>query len=253
MPAMQLQDAVDGLTPTNFHYWVDSYAKKHPAIVKRAIQEDKKDVYLTLDSTIFHPKSGGQPSDRGTITGDGYQVQIKKSMLMAKNIVLWGRILQGKPSPGAVMEEIDWDWRYLLMRRHTAAHLFDHCLSMSAEAHVETTDSWLGDPCYAGYKGQVKTTDILSKAAILENELVAKGLWVKTETISRADLVELAAKAPNLWRLPELEEYRLVTIEGCDPIPCGGTHVKDASEVKGFKLGKIEQLPESFRVYFEVT
>lgn len=250
---MQLQEIVEGLPPTTFHYWTDSYAQKHSATLQRAVPEDRRDVYLTLDSTIFHPKSGGQPSDRGTITGSDFRVQIKKCMLVGKNIVLWGRILEGKPAPAEVTEEIDWEWRYLLMRRHTAAHLFDHCLSKVAGFEVETTDSWLGDSCYAGYKGQAVASEILSQAATMENELITTGLTVRTETVPRASLESLAAKAPNLWRLPEMEEYRIVTIEGCTPIPCGGTHVKNASEAREFRFARVEQLPDSFRVYFDVA
>ncbi len=250
---MQLQEIVEGLPPTTLHYWSDSYAKKHSATLQKSVLEDKRDIYLTLNSTIFHPKSGGQPSDRGTITGKDFQVRIKKSMLVGKSIVLWGRILQGNPTPAEVAEEIDWEWRYLLMRRHTAAHLFDHCLSKVAGFEVETTDSWLGDSCYAGYKGQAVGADILSRAVAMENELIETGLSVRTETVPRSRLEGLAAKAPNLWRLPEMEEYRLVTIEGCTPIPCGGTHVKNASEVRGFRFERVEQLSDSFRVYFEVA
>jgi alanyl-tRNA synthetase len=250
---MQLQEIIAGLPATNFHYWTDPYARTHKANILRAVLEDKRDVYLTLDSTIFHPKSGGQPSDKGTIKVEDFQVQIKKSMLVGKSIVLWGRILEGKPSPAPVTEEIDWDWRYLLMRRHTAAHLFDHCLSSILGSEVETTDSWLGDPCYAGYKGQAVSNDNLIRAATLENELITKGLTVRTETVSRASLTELAAKAPNLWRMPVMDEYRLVTIEGCTPIPCGGTHVRNASEAKGIHFDRVEQLADSFRVYFDLT
>lgn len=250
---MQLQEIVAGLPPTSFHYWIDSYARTHEANIRRVVLEDKRDVYLTLDSTIFHPKSGGQPSDKGTIKGNDFKIQIKKSMLVGNSIVLWGRILEGKPMPALVTEEIDWDWRYLLMRRHTAAHLFDHCLSTALGSEVETTDSWLGDPCYAGYKGQAMAYDLLQKAATLENQLITSGLSVRTETVSRASLTELAAKAPNLWRMPVMDEYRIVTIEGCTPIPCGGTHVRNASEAKGFHFVRVEQLADSFRVYFDLA
>ncbi len=250
---MQLTDVVEGLPPTRFYYWEDSYAKKHSGEVLRLLREDKRDVYLALDETIFHPKSGGQPSDRGTITGEDFKLQVKKSMLLGSHIILWGRILDGTPSIGPVLQEIDWEWRNLLMRRHTAAHLFDHCLSSARGGEVETTDSWLGDPCYAGYKGQTPSTEILGKAVELENDLVKKGLTVTTEVIPREILVERATRAPNLWRLPDLSEYRLVTIEGCMPIPCGGTHVRNASEISMFRIVRNEQLNDNFKVYFEVS
>lgn len=250
---MQLEDVVVGLPPTEFAYWKDSYAQKHPGVIQRLIPEDKKNVYFALNSTIFHPKSGGQPSDKGTITGEGFRLQVKKSMLLDKHIVHWGKILEGNPLEGSVQEEIDWSWRFPLMKRHSAAHLFDHCLSTILGGEVETTDSWLGDPCYAGYKGTAPSTQRIEEASNLENSLIQRGLTIKTEVVSRKGLEDLASKAPNLWRLPELDEYRIVTIEGCTPIPCGGTHVRNVREIQSFQMERIEQMPDSFRVYFKTA
>jgi Ser-tRNA(Ala) deacylase AlaX len=47
---------------------------------------------------------------------------------------------------------------------------------------------------------------------------------------------------------------RIVTIEGCKPIPCGGTHVRNTKEIGEFEFQKVEKTPDGtdFRMYFRV-
>ena len=58
----------DAVKPTSCVYMDDSYLQVLDVNVVKVSQE-KRDVYLLLDRTIFHPKSGGQPSDVGVIEG----------------------------------------------------------------------------------------------------------------------------------------------------------------------------------------
>jgi len=55
-----------------------------------------------------------------------------------------------------------------------------------------------------------------------------------------------------LQGLPRLEEVRLVTIEGCRPIACGGTHLRNMHEAKGVRIDRMETVAGGFRVYFDV-
>jgi len=61
-----------------------------------------------------------------------------------------------------------------------------------------------------------------------------------------------APNAPNLQRLPMLEKYRIVTIEGCLPIPCAGTHLRNIREIGKTRLNAVEQLETDFRIYYDV-
>jgi Ser-tRNA(Ala) deacylase AlaX len=56
-----------------------------------------------------------------------------------------------------------------------------------------------------------------------------------------------------MYRLPHLEAYRIVTIQGCTPIPCAGTHLRNIQEIERVAISKIEQQDHNFRVYYEVT
>jgi len=249
---VELSEIVSGLEKTQLLYWSDPYLKVSQARTLRVEPDEKHDVYVVLDKTIFHPKSGGQPSDKGFITGSGFKVEVKKAMLANGVVVHWGRILEGEPKSDGVEAEIDWRWRYLVMRRHTAGHLYDHCLTQVTGKRVETTDSWLGDPCYVGYRGRKPSTEELGRAERLENQAIGRGAVVKSEIVSYEELLERAAEAPNIYRLPKLESFRIVTIEGCDPIPCGGTHLRNVNEVGHFKLKDVIEAGDGFRVYYEV-
>jgi len=249
---MRLEELARGIAETEVLYWDDAYLKVFEANIVRLEPDEKKHFYAILDRTAFHPKSGGQPSDRGIIQGEGFKIEVKKAMLAGSIIVHWGKLLEGSPNAGKVKGEIDWVWRYLLMRRHTAGHLLDHCLAIVTGKRVETTDSWLGDECYVGYKGEPPSIEHSKKVEELENRLIEQCASVKVETISYEDLKERAPEAPNIYRLPMLESFRIVTIEGCEPIPCGGTHIKNISEIRRFTLKNVVRTDLGFNVYYDV-
>jgi len=247
---MKLEDLVQGLPSTDRLYLRDSYLTRFSAKVLRAEREGKNKIYLVLDATAFHPKSGGQPSDTGTLSGPGFQVKVSKVMGFRDVVVHWGNV-QGDVG-GSVSGEIDWGPRYLFMRRHTAGHLLDHCLTEMLGDSVETTDSWLGEGCYVAYRGTASSKDMILKAVEMENKLIPLGGSVTVEEVDRDELLRRAPKAPNISRLPELQRYRIVTIQGCEPIPCGGTHLRDIREIGAVSLDKVEQRGQEFRVYYDV-
>ena len=249
---VELSELVNSLEETELLYWNDPYLRKFEAEVIKFKREKTRDAYVILNRTIFHPKSGGQPSDRGFIYNSGFKTTIKKAMYIRGIVVHWGKILTGEFSDASIEGEIDWEWRYLLMKRHTAGHLYDHCLTQVTGKKVETTDSWLGDRCYVGYKGKQPSMNELRKAEVIENQMIADGAPVKSEIISHEELLKRAPEAPNIYRLPTLESYRTVTIEECDPIPCGGTHLRDVREIRFFKVNKVMETDQGFRVYYDV-
>ena len=249
---MRLQDLVKDLTKTRLLYLEDAYMKTTSARTLRVALEKRNKAYLVLDATIFHPKSGGQPSDKGFITSSTFRVSVEKAMGVDGAIVHWGEILEGKPMEEEVRVEFDWTARYLYMRRHTAGHLLDHCLNAVTGRSVETFDSWLRESCYVGYKGSPPSKDLVMATVELGNKMVERGASVRVESVSKAELAKTAPDAPNIYRLPVLEAYRVVTIEGCRPIPCGGTHVKNISEIGRIVLNNVEGGDAQFKVYYDV-
>ncbi len=236
-------------------YWKDSYRRTFQSKILRSIPDEKKHAYLVLDETIFHPKGGGQPSDKGTIQGSTVQLQVKKVMASGPVIVHWGKLLAGQTGTSeSVTGTIDWDWRFLMMRRHSSAHLLDYCLAQVVGREVDASDSWLGDIPYVAYKGEPPSLTELRDAERLENWLIGEARPVRTELVPVGEARRrFEGRSSVLEGLPGLETVRLVTVEGCGPIGCGGTHLSRMDEAKGIRLDRVEAQPDGFRVYFDVV
>jgi Ser-tRNA(Ala) deacylase AlaX len=247
---MRLEDIIRGIPKTELIYWRDSYTKMFDANILRTDIE-KSNAYLVLDKTAFHPKSGGQPTDTGVIQNSDFNQKVKKTMVFRGVVIHWGKF-EGKPSEDKAFGEIDWEKRYLYMKRHTGGHLLDHCLTIVTGVPVKTTDAWHGDECYVGYQGDPPKTEIVNKAVDIANRHINNGAQVKIEFISHDELLKRSPSAPNIYRLPHLKTYRIVTIEGCKPIPCGGTHVKDIKEITCFDLNEVKENKLGYRVYYDV-
>jgi len=247
---VDLAKFVQEIRPTACLYMDDSYLQSTDANVLRVAQE-KSSAYVALDRTIFHPRSGGQPSDVGTIENSSFRVDVKRAMNQSGIIVHFGKV-EGKLETGPVTCKIDWTNRFLMMRRHTAAHLLDHCLATLTGSRVETTDSWLGDDPYVGYGGPVPSDLDLNRLQELGNVFIQQGLNVKIKTMDRLDAERLIADAPNLARLPKSDKLRIVTIHGQLPIPCGGTHVRTLKEIGALEVRRTEPAEAGFRLHFEV-
>jgi alanyl-tRNA synthetase len=246
---VNLDDIVAGLPRTILTYQGEPYAFEAPSTVLRAEKEQGSNFYLVLSSTIFHPKGGGQPSDVGTVAGEGFTMQVKKALKAGDHVVLYGKCA-GTPSPGAATQTIDGERRRLYMRRHAAAHLFDGVLTKAAGRAFEPLDSWLGDDPYVGYQGEPPGEEVMKTAENLANQAIAEGRDVEVHVVQAGDL----SGYRHFWAsvLQDQLEFRLVTIKGFDPIPCGGTHVKSLSEVKAIRVSSIERTPDGFRIHFEV-
>ncbi len=249
---MRLQDFISGFEPTKLLYLSDSYLRSCKAQILKAAVEKKKRVYMILDQTIFHPKGGGQPSDRGTLQTASCKVDIQKAMFQQGIVIHFGKVLQGTIDDGLVVEDIDWSKRYLFMKRHTAGHLLDHCLTHITGTPVVTTDSWLGEACYVGYQGSAPSRSQIVEATTLANNLIQEGRPVTIDTVNTQELLRRAPDAPNIYRLPDLDAYRIVTIHGGSSIPCAGTHIHDIQEIDSVTVSKIEQLDSGFRLYYDV-
>ncbi|MFQ5711476.1 MAG: hypothetical protein ACE5GD_06810 [Candidatus Geothermarchaeales archaeon] len=68
-----LEEIAGDLKSTGLLYSEDSYLRRFSAKVLRLVEDEKRNPYVVLDETIFHPKSGGQPSDKGMIFGPNFK------------------------------------------------------------------------------------------------------------------------------------------------------------------------------------
>lgn len=195
---------------------------------------------ITLDRTIFYPTGGGQPGDSGKMTFGGAEIDIATTVNDRETgeIVHVSAEGQTLPEVGSdVSLHVDWDRRYLHMRMHTGLHLL--CAAV---------------PCgvTGGQIGAEKSRldfDIgemtLDKEEITEkiNNFMAGNHEVTTSWITDAEM----DANPDLVRTMSVKpprkggRVRLLQVgEAVDLQPCGGTHVKNTSEIGRLRVSKIE-------------
>jgi len=194
---------------------------------------------IELDRTIFYPLGGGQPGDTGALVRQtGERICLTDTRKGDKPGSVYHISAPGAPRPDVgelVSLEIDWERRYSLMRLHTALHL----LSCVVVAPVSGGN-------IAPDKGRLDfdiDMGLLDAERITRetNALIAPG--AATETIWITD-EELDAQ-PELVKTMSVQpprgagRVRLLRIPGIDLQPCGGTHVRNISEIGGIRVTRI--------------
>jgi len=251
---VDLSEIADGQPKTELIYFSDAYIRSFNAVLLHAVKEQGKSWYIILDRTAFHPKGGGQPSDVGRMNLGTTTALVKKAMFVNGVVVHYVKLDRGdlETRGDKVSAEIDWGIRYKYMRRHTAAHLLDHCVNQAMGRTNRTLSSWLGEPePYVDYDDYPPTAEQLVKVESYANQFIAESLGVSTAFVDKAS-VRTLLDAPNAERLPDSDLYRVVRIHNFEAIPCGGTHVRNTKEIGCIRLKEMRKLEKGFRLVFDV-
>lgn len=195
---------------------------------------------IIVDQTVFYPTGGGQPGDSGVLMFGGNEITIATAVYDRETGEIVHVPAEGQDVPAAgddVSLTLDWDKRYLHMRMHTGLHLL--CAAV---------------PCgvTGGQIGAIKSRldfDIgdmtLDKEEITEklntfqqgNHDIASSWITDDEMDANPELVRtMSVKPPRKGG-----RVRLMKVgDAVDLQPCGGTHVKNTSEIGKLRVSKIE-------------
>ena len=197
---------------------------------------------IILSQTVFYPTGGGQPGDSGSLQlPDGSAIEIATTIKADGSIIhVPAEADAGKAKVGdKVMATINWDRRYNHMRMHTSLHVLCACVAASVTGgQIGEAKSRL-DFDISALEGGLDKQDIEAKL----NAFIAEGHDVSVAWITDEEL----AAQPELVRTMSVSppsgsgKVRLLKIgEAIDLQPCGGTHIKNLSEIGGLQVGKIE-------------
>lgn len=100
-------------------------------------------VEVVLNQTSFYVESGGQVSDTGIITGDGWEIEVEDTRRPVGGLIVHlGEVVKGHPIVGAnVTGIIDAQRRIDIIRNHTATHILHAALRNHLGAHVQQRGS----------------------------------------------------------------------------------------------------------------
>jgi misacylated tRNA(Ala) deacylase len=209
----------------------DSYLKDFDATILN-IDSNK----IILDRTAFYAKSGGQPGDIGKIILNGKEINIIDTVYdNIQNILHVCENSNDLKIDEKIKGKINWEIRYKHMRMHTALHLLCSLIPYDVTG---------GQISYEKSRLDFNADDKIEKEEIENkiNQLVKDDheisyLWITLEELdNQPDLVRtMSVKPPRTTN-----KIRLVKIGNIDLQPCGGTHVKNTSEIGSIIIGKIE-------------
>lgn len=212
----------------------DAYLKTAQATVV-AVRERG----IELDRTIFYPVGGGQAGDTGALlkaSGDRIAITDTRKGEAMDSVLHIPAPSMPSAEPGETLTlAIDWQRRYALMRLHTALHV----LSCVIVAPV-TGGNISPDKARLDFDIDMSLLD----AARIEGEtnaLIERGadtetVWISEEELdARPELVKTMSVQPPRGG----GRVRLLRIPGIDLQPCGGTHVRNISEIGAIRVLKI--------------
>lgn len=223
------------MTATQQLFAVDSYLRSFTATVVEVVDHG-----ILLDRTAFYSRGGGQMADRGVMKQDDQQFRVIAVEKRGDQVV---HTLDGPlPRVGEIVRcDIDWDFRYQMMRTHTALHVLCGVIYHAFGAYVT------GCQMYEEYARMDFALADVSRDRIAAidgaaNEAIRQGLPVRVRFMSRSD----ADRTPELIRtkvnlVPKhIDPIRIVDIVGLDMQADGGTHVANTLEVIGIRIIKTE-------------
>jgi misacylated tRNA(Ala) deacylase len=197
---------------------------------------------IALDATVFYPGGGGQIADRGTISWNDQQELASVIALGKRRDMVWHTLDCVPPLLGTeVISTIDWDFRYKMMRTHTALHILSGVIWQEFGVQV-TSGQLYPDRARLDFPLENLDKELIATIEKKANEAIEADYPIRVYTLPR----EKAFALPDLVRAkinlipPDIEEVRIVEIVGLDLQADGGTHVNHTREVGGLMITRTE-------------
>ena len=202
-----------------------------------ALSEGQKGTVF-VHETPFYATSGGQEADTGYIrTAEGeFKVEDTVKLLGGKighiGVMTKGMIKDGDK----VTLEVDAKKRALSARNHSATHLLQKALRTVLGTHVEQAGSSVNEDRlrfdFTHFSSM--TAEELKKVEDIVNEQISKGLDVIVKNMPIEEAKKTGAQA--LFGEKYGDIVRVVNMSDFSIEFCGGTHVKNTSEIMAFKI-----------------
>lgn len=193
---------------------------------------------FVLDKTPFYGEGGGQVGDIGTISSDSFEVEIIDTKKTSKGIVLMvGDVTEGIAKVDSnVHAKIDSKRRNNIRRNHSVTHLLHKALKEVLGTHVNQAGSLVRDD-YMRFDFthfEAISLEDLKKIEEIVNEEIYRALPVDTIITNPEEAAKLGAV--GLFEEKYGDIVRVVKMGDFSIELCGGTHVKNTSEIGMFKI-----------------
>ena len=208
-----------------------------------------------FDKTIFYPQGGGQPSDTGFILIDGEKYSVTSVEFRDGNIVhhITGLSISNDLVKKNVIQSVDERKRIENAKAHTAGHLITHILETINPDFLPAKGHHFPDGSYVELLDEKRqgNGELLEEANSKLQLSIDEGLNI---TATSCSFNEIEKVRPFLAQyVPKDKPTRMLTIGKFIPVPCGGTHVRNTSEINGLVITRIRRKKNRLKVNYEFS
>ncbi len=223
-------------------YYDDTSIKEFNALV---LYSNGKEIIP--NQTAFYPDGGGQPTDLGFFTYRGKRVEMLGATKHGRSIV--HKVESDIPEHSRIIGHVDYFRRHRLMVHHSSTHLLLGVLREVLGEHV-----WQSGVQKGVDRSRIDVTHFRKPSDSEIRQIEKKCLEYITQgrAIAVRNMEWNKAIGKYGFRLfeggvPEGSTIRVVEIDGVDAEGCGGTHLKNTSEIGFLKILKVETIQEGIQ------
>ena len=206
------------------------------------LTENSEGIIIT-NQTPFYGESGGQIGDTGFLLGSNSRFEVTDTQKKLGDLHIHiGKLIKGSISKGDTLDlKINSERRSNIRAYHSATHLLHEALRRVLGKHVIQKGSFVGPDRLRFDFSHMKpvSTDEVNKIEKYVNTMVQSKSNVRTRLMTPKEAVENGALA--LFGEKYGDEVRVLSM-GSDKNTyfstelCGGTHVRNTSEIGNFKI-----------------
>ena len=193
---------------------------------------------VIVEQTPFYATMGGQQGDKGIIRTAAGEFQVEDTIkLLGGKVGHVGKMISGMMKTGDEADlSVDAALRAKICKNHSATHLLQKALREVLGTHVEQAGSYQdGERTRFDFSHfAAMTPEELEKVEKIVNDKIAEAIPVRTDVMTVDEAKKTGAMA--LFGEKYGETVRVVSMGDFSKEFCGGTHVKNTSEISAFKI-----------------
>ena len=200
-------------------------------------------VDVVVNQTPFYGESGGQVGDTGTMSGEGFGIEVTDTQKKGDGLFVHsGKVIKGNVRTGAAVEmKVDHERRTKLRSNHSATHLIHEALREVLGTHVAQKGSLVAPERLRFDFSHPKpiSAEELERVETMANEIVTQNSPVVTRLMAVDDAIGEGAMA--LFGEKYGDEVRVVSMgtglhgdkagKSYSTELCGGTHVGATGDI----------------------
>jgi alanyl-tRNA synthetase len=192
--------------------------------------------FVITDKTCFYAESGGQIGDTGELVQEKSKAQVIDCTKINDIHLHHVRVLEGAIKLGSARLQVNESTRRSTARNHSATHLMHAALRKVLGTHVTqagslvTGDRTRFDFTHTGALSPQEVTEVeeLVNAEISSAQFIENDVMTYKEAIAKGAMALFGEKYGDKVRVLKMGEFSTEL--------CGGTHVKNTSDIRLFKI-----------------